>query len=471
MSTKEDLETQLALLEEEEQRINRELEQHFAALVGKSTTGKFKPGGALPASSSSGVSSSGWQTSSSLFDSSNFEQDLNKVAAFAPVYETVVQNAKKLSSQIEDCYALSERLSSMVRKLDTKQMRAQRALEVTEDILSLKDCKFKIMAAIEEQNLAAAVGYLRQVHGIDEVAAKTSDDYEIILEKEQVVKEMVRGAFQQAITESNTNAVMALCPLLQTLGLETEARDNFLEFMEQKVFIAVSADASAVEGATDPSTGYAQALSTVFNSTYLIIQQYLPMVIQGLENSLGDVHFLRRLHKRCETQAGLVLKRYIKWREIRERIEALKGVTPNHSQQTQQKVNQAELHMILDEVALLVQYCCRYVRYLKHVCRGAESKVRRREAQSSGQAAGSAGSYCSAGTMVRSAPGAWGPHRTANRPSMLRSVIRSPSAKVPNWLPASTSTHAPSRSWISACWRETEPAVSTTSASIARPMR
>jgi hypothetical protein len=43
---------------------------------------------------------------------------------------------------------------------------------------------------------------------------------------------------------------MLLCPLLQTLGLETEARDNFLSFIEKTIFIAVSADANSVEGAT-----------------------------------------------------------------------------------------------------------------------------------------------------------------------------------------------------------------------------
>ena len=43
---------------------------------------------------------------------------------------------------------------------------------------------------------------------------------------------------------------MLLCPLLQTLGLETEARDNFLSFIEKTIFIAVSADANSVDGAT-----------------------------------------------------------------------------------------------------------------------------------------------------------------------------------------------------------------------------
>lgn len=336
LATRKELEDHLLQLTLEEERVNEELQLHFSMLLGKQVS-----------KGASTAPSNAW-IPSSIYESASFDKDLAKVENFAPVFETILQNAKKLNNQIEECHSLSERLSSIVRQLDTKQMRAQKALAVTEDILSLKDCKFKIIAAIEEKNLSAAVKYIRKVHEISEIAARTSEDYEIIVEKEQEVKELVRAEFQSAITESNTNLVMTLCPLLQTLGLEAEARDNFLEFMEQKVFIAISADGTSVEGATDPSTGYAQALSSVFNSTYLIIQQYLPMVIQGLENSLGDVFFLRRLHVRCETQAGLVLKRYMKWRAVRERMGALhKGDIRG--------VNTAELHVILEELALLLQ--------------------------------------------------------------------------------------------------------------------
>lgn len=153
---------------------------------------------------------------------------------------------------------------------------------------------------------------------------------------------------------------MLLCPLLQTLGLEAEARDNFLNFIEKNIFIAVSADASAVEGATDPSTGYAQALSNVFNSTYLIIQQYLPMVIQGLENSLGDVYFIRKLHKRCEQEAGMVLKRYMKYRSLKDTIAAVKASDGAVSSSTgKMSIQPSDLHLVMDELALLIQYCCR----------------------------------------------------------------------------------------------------------------
>ncbi len=381
--TRELLQKRLQVLTEEEDRINQELQSHFAQLIGKPAN--------TPSNSNNTKATVSTGNNPALYEGFNLLNDLQKVKNFGPVYESVEQNAKKLSTQIEECNALSERLSQIVRKLDLKQARAQKALATTEDILNLKDCKHKILQAIEGKDLSAAVNCLRQVHEINEKAAKTSEDYEIIAEKEKEVKEMVRNEFQTAITESNTNAVMSLCPLLQTLGLEAEARDNFLTYMESKVFIAVSADAASVDGATDPSTAYAQALSNVFNSTCLIIQQYLPMVIQGLENSLGDVYFIRRLHKRCEQEAGLVLKRYMKYRGVKEIIHHLSQVTANSPQPplgtTTRTVNPgeggsggmttpAEMHTIMNELALLIQYCCKYLKYLRNVCQGAENKIR-----------------------------------------------------------------------------------------------
>ena len=165
---------------------------------------------------------------------------------------------------------------------------------------------------------------------------------------------MVKDEFDRAIEVSDIKSVMSLCPLLQTLGLETEARDSFLAFVESKVFIGVSADASAVDDATDPATGYAQALSNVFNASYMILQQYLPMVIQGMENSLGDVYFMRKLHAKCERESGLVLKRYMKFRNVKDLILSIKSTSA--TVQAKQPT-QAEMHVVLDELALLIQYC------------------------------------------------------------------------------------------------------------------
>lgn len=100
------------------------------------------------------------------------------------------------------------------------------------------------------------------------------------------------------------------------------------------------------------------------------------MVIQGLENSLGDVHFLRRLHKRCENEAGLVLKRYMKYRNLKDTISGIKSMPADST--GRQSVLPSDIHIVMDELALLIQYCCRYAKYLKHICNGAESKHRKK---------------------------------------------------------------------------------------------
>lgn len=353
---KKELQAELSRLIEEESSIDSDLREYFSSLSGNNRQkATASPGASL------------------AFDSTDLSKNIAKVKDFAPCFEAMVQDSKKLALQVEDCRTLSDRLSILVRRLDLMQMRAQQALACAEDVINLKDCKAKILAGIEAGNLPLAVSFIRQVHEIDVQAAKASDDYGAIQQAEREVRTMVQKEFLSAIDASDVNAVMALCPLLQTLGLEVEARDNFLSFVERTVFIGVSADASAVDGATDPATGYAQALSNVFNSTYIILQQYLPMVIQGMDASLGDVHFIRRLHSKCEIESGLVLKRYMKYRNIKDMVASLKTSIVSASSKS---VSSADMHTVLDELGLLIQYCCSYSKYLKNICNGAETRKR-----------------------------------------------------------------------------------------------
>ena len=383
------LEDEILRLADEESRIDSELHEYFSSIVGgqrysshSSNSSSTAPITKHHASINKTAAHSGNVKSSKIsFDSLDISSNILRIEKFGPSFEAMQQDSKKLISQIDDCRQLSERLSSIVRRLDVMQIRSQQALACTEDIINLKECKTRIIAAIEENNLSSAVSYLRQVKDIDPVAARSSDDYEIIKSKELEIKRMVQVEFQKAIEDSNIKSVMSLCPLLQTLGLESEARDNFLTFIEKTVFIAVSADAASVDGATDPATAYAKSLSSVFNSSYIIIQQYLPMVIQGMENSLGDVFFIRRLHKKSESEAGSVLKRYMKYRNLRDIINSLKTTSATTAAATAtstnaKQVSPAEVHCIMDELALLIQYCCRYAKFLKQICTGAEAKSR-----------------------------------------------------------------------------------------------
>ena len=117
------------------------------------------------------------------------------------------------------------------------------------------------------------------------------------------------------------------------------------------------------------------------------------MVIQGMESSLGDIHFIRKLHAKCEQESGLVLKRYMKFRHIKNTIAMMKttgtgtgsgisviGITGIGGTSTKSTILPSEIHTILDELALLIQYCCLYSKYLKQLTDGAENRVRSKNA-------------------------------------------------------------------------------------------
>jgi hypothetical protein len=360
-TSKKSLQEEISRLSQEESKIDSELSLYFGMLRKTRST-----------------------TATSI-DSLDLSNHVLKIENSGPTFEAMLQDSKKLANQIEEGKQLSDRLSSLVRRLDAMQIHSQQAMACTEDIMNMKECKSKIAAAMEDGDLSLAVSLIRQVHEIDVKAAKTSDDFEIILNKEQELKEMVRREFNAAISDSSIDKVMSLCPLLQTLGLETEARDTFLVFVGETIFINISANvATNSEGTVDAATGYAQELSGIFNQAFTYIQKYLPMVIAGMESSQGDVYFIRQLHARVEDQSGVLLKRYMKFRNVKDMATFCRtgAVRPGSSTgvgtaEHKQNWSTADIHCTMDELGLLIQYCSRYSDFMKHLCDGAESKIRR----------------------------------------------------------------------------------------------
>ncbi len=378
------LQTEMEALITAESNIDEELQMFFQSL----SQFDFTVDGA---DGSNSASSAGSSAADAMRDAAG------KIASFSPHFEGMVQNAKKLALQVNECHLLSDRVSVMVRRLDMMQIRSQQALACTEDVLNLKTLRTQLTDAIRDRDLASAVRSLQQVHKISPEAASTSEDYVHISKLEKEVQGMVQADFATAISANNIADVMALCPLLQTLGLETVARDQFLDFVGEHVFIAVTADGAAAGDARDAATGYAQALSSLFNSAYLILQKYLPMVLQGMENSYGDVMFLQRLHARCEREAGTVLKRYLAYRDVRSiiahiqkggnssmagnisRVGTSLGIPSSSvlsSRGDGQAPTEQQVHIVLDELALLIQYCTLYSRYIKQLTTGSQKRVR-----------------------------------------------------------------------------------------------
>lgn len=357
-----ELENELNKLILNEEIINSELNSYYSIL-------------------SSGKSLSKGQILS--YEITDINYNLNKIEQFETIYEIILQDSKKLNLQINECNILSDRLNLIVRRLDIIQLKAQEALACTEDVINIKECHNSISLALENNNLTLAVSYIKQVHDIDEQAARASDDYGAIQQIEREVKDLVRVQFEQAIHSSNLDEVLKLCPLLHVVGLELDATDMFLEFIETTVFIGISANGASIENINDQATVYAEILSNIFNTAFTICQTYLPVVIQGLEKTQGDILFIRRLHTKCEKEVDIIIKKYLTFRNVKNLINSLKSTisiksssTSTGSSSSSMHPSPAEIHSLLDEIALLLQYFGSYARYLKILCDGAEHRIR-----------------------------------------------------------------------------------------------
>jgi hypothetical protein len=369
-----ELENELQKLIVSENNLDRELAHCYSILAqGKSL---------LKGVVGSGSAGPGASVGPGAYDSNDISHSLNRIDHFDPAFELISQDSKKLCFQIDECRQLSDRLSAMVRRLDTIQLRAQEALACTEDVLNLKECHLAISSALESGNLALAVSYVRQVHDIDEQAARASDDYGALQQIEAQVRDLVKAQFELAIKNSDLDEVLRLCPHLRVVGLESAATDLFLAFIESAVFIGISANAAPVEsdsgsGSEGTTALYAGILSSIFNSVFTICQRYLPVVIQGLERTQGDILFLRRLHNKCEREVDVVMKKYLASRNLRGVIASLRSPSSaGQGKPSPAPPSSAEMHAHLDELALLLQYCGSYSRYLKMLCEGAENRVR-----------------------------------------------------------------------------------------------
>jgi COG4 transport protein len=312
--------------------------------------------------------------------------NVSKIEKVGNIFESVERDSSKLHDQIVSCQEVSSKLSKQIRRLDNMFTRANNTLQYVENILNLKESKSELLLAINENNLHQAVGILNRVHSIESLTVEPTDDYIAIQTAEVEVRTLVKKEFSTAIESSNIELVMSLCPLLSTLGLEEEARDSFLSFMSKAVFVNITADSIPQDdndSNADIATAYASSLSSIFNSCYLIMQQYLPVIIEGMETTYGDVHFIRQLYNKCAREATVVLKRYMKYRQVRETIQTIKlsttatsssAVPPSSSIRP---VSSSEMHTILDEMTVLIQYACTYNKYILQICIGAENRKRK----------------------------------------------------------------------------------------------
>lgn len=315
--------------------------------------------------------------------SNSLAASLDKIATYEPYFEALTQDAKKLKAQIEECSELSDNLSTMIRHLDSRNMKVESAISVCSNFMNFREYKAKIEDAVAENNLPLAVSCLQKLRGIGQLAPDSTvdlgEDFKFVAVLEKEVQVLVDQAFRKAMEDQDMKAVLRYCPLLRAVNLEAEARDLFLEFCKSTIFIAISADAAENVDATDAATAYAQALTTIFNTTVVIIQQYLPIVIEGMELVHGDIYFLRELHEKCQRESALIMQRYMKFRHVKDMMGPERKIDEfAHLPEgkNRQQNNVSDTHAVLDEMSLLIQYCTSYLKYIKVIWAGAESKVR-----------------------------------------------------------------------------------------------
>lgn len=390
-----ELQQELSKLIHQESQIDQELIHNYSIIAqGKSILkgyslsslgGGISGGSGVSGGAGTGVGTGVYESSA---DITHHITHLQQYASNSSITDILLQDSKKLFLQIDDCSTLSDRLSALVRRLDLIQLHAQEALACTEDVINIKEYSIIISDAIQQNNIPTAVNYIQYIHQIDEQAVKASDDYQTIQDLTLQLKDLIKSQYEIAIQQNRIDDVLKLCPYLHVVGLETDATEKFLNFIESTIFIGITASISIENHATSPgqpnqAAMYAEILSNIFNTAFTICQQYLPVVIQGLERTYGDIFFIRRLHAKCEKEVDIVVKKYLSYRNVKSMITSLKAPTSNTSKSSSQTPgssgnipSSAELHSFLDEIALILQYCSSYSKYLKMLCDGAEHRIR-----------------------------------------------------------------------------------------------
>ena len=391
-----------------------------------------------------------------LYNNTILNKTLTKLQIYKndQFYDAILNDSEKLLKQINDCMLLSQYMNNIVLNIDNKQINIQQILAYTEDIINLKNYKFKLSEAIENynnsntnnsndsnsdntnkyDNLIIAINYIKQFQLINQDVAKASDDYNTIIQYIREVRIMTQTEYNTAIKSNNINNIITLYPLLSILNLNYEKNEMFMEYMNTHVFIAISADLhtpnstgtgtgsstskSDDNDTTNLSEVYTKTISNIFNSTYLIFQNYLPIILQSMNddiytghnfdghnsdlspmpenNNIYDIIFIRKLHSKCESQISIILKRYIKYRNIKHILQHIHTTSTTATSNTKSMGvtsgtitspslsggnlsipnTAADIHIILDEIVLIIKFCITYLKYLNSLVISAEKRDR-----------------------------------------------------------------------------------------------
>jgi len=232
-------------------------------------------------------------------------------------FASIATKATVMAEQIEESRILSERVSRTVRQLDEAQMNVQHALALVEDVVNLKGCAQGVVAALKEDDLVGATGYVRQFHDIASVAAKASADYDCMVRAERDLQSRVLRHFDAAAGAADGAELAKYCALLGPLGLASEGVAGYLSFARAslKTVIGAAGDGQTSGGRTasaeDMSDAAGGALSKLFNGAAAFLQAHVAVCAAALSRADGGAALLQLVHADVEEVACGILRAYV----------------------------------------------------------------------------------------------------------------------------------------------------------------
>jgi len=217
-------------------------------------------------------------------------------------------------------------------------------------------------------------------------------------ERFRIVERSVVGnvlrKYEDAVERGDLEALSLLTPLLGTLQLAERGVGLYLRYSRSALVDDLDKDNvdDSEKNVGDDTDVIMQELANVFNEGVMYLRRHLPMVAYALGEADGDVGLLQLVHAEVEKRAIRILKEFEENKELVDlckRGEDASQEMENFAEEIFTRedligksdnietynpideilgngMTQADLDLLLDESALLLQYTESYERFLRH---------------------------------------------------------------------------------------------------------
>eukprot|EP01084_Bolivina_argentea_P314057 543944_1 len=323
---------------------------------------------------------------------------LKMVSSSRPDFAEVVVAASAVAGQISDAHTLAEKVSGVVRQLDTLQTSVQRTISLAGAVVELRQCVEGAKACLAKGDLVGAVQWVEVFRGIDVGTLVGLPEMKQMKGVEESLATTVINAFTLATMSGAEDeaAIHQLLPMIGTMNLAGQALEVYLTFVRSEAVVEI---AKALEESPSASSA-AVHLSNIFNAAARLVQRQLPMVVKGLSDVHGGLAFVHEVYRCTTTDAVTVIQKHIAGdllqeliREIKQqqsetlsnKIKQQKGGTSDWSSSTGVGIDTslkqflAACDVELDELALLLQHSESFMRFIYEAAEESEEYTRKRE--------------------------------------------------------------------------------------------